>query len=186
MKLKLLIVSLAFLGFSTAKAQIDASISPFALIWGNPNVSVDFGLSEDFSVEATLGVRFGNSIFSSIEDYDRFRVPITVAGKYYFSPKYGADGFYGSLWTKMVNVNVDFVDNTRSDYNRFRIGLGIGAGYKVVSKGGIFFDIGAGIGRRVFENTNFDDSQLVQDLLDDIFAIMFISKIGVGYRFGSK
>jgi hypothetical protein len=177
---KILIVAIAVCLFSfqqNAKAQVDVTINPIGLLWGNVSLGVDFALSENFSIEGQLGYT------SSSDDDSKYTgIPITALGKYYFNPNRGADKFYANGFLRFVSRTYKS-DSSFDDfeYTQTRFGVGVGIGYKVVSAGNFVFDIGFGVGRAIVDNTSFktgDDSILV-----DWPDIMFTGKLAVGYRF---
>lgn len=184
MKLKLFIVALAFCGYTTtSQAQVDVTVNPIGLLFGDLSAGADFVLSDNFSVEASVGIGTGK-----IGDFKWFNIPVTATAKYYFNPDDGADGFYADVFAKFISrgntwdgVDVGFNNN----YSQTRIGLGIGAGFKIVSNGGIVFDIGLGFGRALVDNVKYED-ETVQDLFEvaDWTKLMITGKLGVGYRFG--
>lgn len=174
----------AFSFINQSKAQVDVTLNPIGLLFGDLNAGVDFVLSENFSVEGTIGIGTGDDDFG---DAKYFALPITVFGKYYFNPDKGADKFYADAFLRFVTRSVTYDDNSTffSDYSQTRVGIGFGIGYKIVSKGGLVFDIGFGAGRAFINNTKFEDSNGNEETLDWP-EIMFAGKLGVGYRFGGK
>lgn len=138
-------------------------------LWGDISIGADFALSENFSIEGQLGFSRGDW-----GDGKYTGIPITAFGKYYFNPKNGADRFYLSVFTRYINRSVD---NSFGKYSISRLGLGVGLGYKIVSKGNFVFDIGVGIGRAVVNFDSENNSGL------EWIPIMFAGKLGVGYRF---
>jgi hypothetical protein len=186
MKKTKFLILLAFLtlGTLTTKAQIDVTVNPIGLLFGDLSVGADFALSDNFSVEGTLGVGTGK-----VEDIDfKFsNVPVNVFGKYYFNPNNGADKFYVSAFLRFVSRGYSYDGEgttTYEEYTQTRFGLGFGLGYKVVSKGGFVFDIGFGAGRAIIDNTKVDTAG--DDYSIDWPDIMFAGKLGIGYRFGGK
>lgn len=182
----LLLLSIFALAPKSAKAQqIDVTVNPLGLLFGDLNVGADFMLSENLSVEGTLGLNFGKSDFNSIEaKYSG--IPVTVFGKYYFSPREGADRFYADAWLRFVNRSYKWEGANSaglSDYSQTRVGIGFGIGFKTVSSKGIVFDIGLGAGRALLDKTSFKDSSGTQTEIDWP-EVMFVGKLGVGYRFG--
>ena len=181
---------LAFIGFamsgSNIQAQVDATISPVSLLWGDFNVSADFAVKENFSIEANLGYRRG-TFFGLLEK--REVIPATILGKYYFNPEKGADGFYAGGFIRYVNrsfeatATVDTLESQKVSFSRNRVGLGFNLGYKVVSQKGFVFDIGGGIGRSVFQNTTLEAEGEELEVPEWGKTIGFV-KIGIGYRFG--
>lgn len=164
-----------------AQAQIDVTINPIGALFGNFGVGGDFALTENISVEGVVG--FGSR---KVDGTKYSAIPITAFGKYYFNPNNGTDKFYVSVFTRFVNRKVKDNDSNDlinySDYTQTRFGVGAGAGYKIVSKGGFVFDIGLGIGRAFVNKTKFDDGGS-NGLTVDFGELMFAGKLGVGYRF---
>ena len=181
-----LMFTLALFGFANqAKAQVDVTINPIGLLFGDLNVGFDFVLSDNLSVEGTIGIATGSDDLVDAES-KYFGLPITVFGKYYFNPNNGADKFYVDAWLRFVNRSYKWEgDNASSyvDYSQTRVGIGFGIGYKIVSDGNFVFDIGLGAGRALVDNTKYDDGAGNQTTVDWP-DIMFAGKIGVGYRFG--
>nr|MBS0037323.1 DUF3575 domain-containing protein [Saprospiraceae bacterium] len=175
----LIIFMLSYFGFtSKSVAQVDVTINPIGLLWGNISLGADFALSENFSIEGQVGYSSGdegNSKYSGI--------PITAYGKYYFNPNRGTDKFYLSAFTRFVSRSYKDDDGSTSnfEYTQTRLGLGVGLGYKVVSAGNFVFDIGFGVGRAIIDNTNFKSGD--DEILVDWPDIMFAGKLAVGYRF---
>lgn len=191
MKLKLLIAALAICSFTiTSKAQIDATINPIGLLFGDFNVGADFVLSDNISVEASVGFGVNTVGIEGISQYKWTGIPITAVGKYYFNPDDGADGFYADVFIKFISRSykwdVPEIDDFNYDYTTTRFGIGVGAGYKVVSNSGIVFEIGLGVGRALLDKTKYEDETLEE--FDDFFTewiqIMFNGKLAIGYRFG--
>ncbi len=185
----LLLCLSAFSFVNKSNAQIDVTINPIGLLFGDLNVGADFVLSENLSIEGTIGIATGSddAAFNDAES-KYFGLPITVFGKYYFNPNNGADKFYIDAWLRFVSRSYNWEGNDADlfvDYSQTRVGGGFGIGYKVVSDGGFVFDIGFGAGRAFIDNTSFEDGsgdQFTVDWPD----IMFAGKLGVGYRFGGK
>ena len=169
---------------SKATAQVDLTVYPIGILFGDLSVGADFNLGESLSVEASLGYGAGKESglkYSSI--------PVTGVLKYYFNPDRGCDKFYADAFLKFINRGYKDKDANDGieygDYTQARFGFGLGLGYKVVSKKGIIFDIGFGVGRAIVDNTKFDDSN-GNNIAVDWPEIMFQGKLGVGYRFGGK
>lgn len=164
-----------------AKAQVDLTANPIGILFGDFSVGADFALSEQFSIEAAVG--FGSN---SILDVKGANVPVTAIGKYYFSPKNGADGFYADVFARYVYRKWNYEDNSGfADFTTNRVGLGFGAGYKIVSTGGFVFDIGLGAGRAVVDKNVYEDSTGNREDLNWP-DLMFQGKLAIGYRFGGK
>jgi len=189
-KLLTLFFCISLFCVNESKAQIDVTVSPIGLLFGDLNIGADFALSENLSVEAQVGLTFGSDDigFDDLES-KYFGLPITVLGKYYFGPNNGADKFYADAFLKFVtrNYSVDGDDNNvYSDYSNTRFGVGFGIGYKVVSAGGFVFDIGFGAGKAFVDNTKYEDENNQGGITLDLPNLMITGKLAVGYRFGGK
>jgi hypothetical protein len=164
-----------------ASAQVDATINPIGLLFGDFSLGADFGVNESFSVETALG--FGSN---DISDVDGTNISVNIVPKYYLNPNRGADRFYVDVFLRFVNRNWNYEDNSGfTDVTSTRFGLGFGLGYKVVSARGFVFDIGFGAGRAFVDNNKYEDSTGVREDLDWPL-LMIQGKLGVGYRFGGK
>jgi len=174
------LVAMLFALQPVANAQVDLTLNPIGLLFGGVNVGADFGVSENFSIEATLG--YGSN---KILDVRGTNIPVIATGKYYFSPKQGADRFYADAFLRFMNRNWNYEDNTnKADYTSNRFGLGFGVGYKVVSKGGFVFDVNLGGGRVLFEKNVFQANDEQQPINWPDLIVQ--GKLGIGYRFGGK
>ncbi|RMF03347.1 MAG: DUF3575 domain-containing protein [Bacteroidetes bacterium] len=178
----ILILSLMVLYTYRAEAQVDVTINPVGLLFGDLSVGGDFILSDEFSIEGTLGFGSGSDDFTNLKWRN---IPITAVGKYYFNPDDGADKFYASAFLRFINRGYTADDDTQTtyaEYSQTRFGLGVGIGYKAVSRSGIVFDIGLGVGRALLDNTKFESDG--EEFIVEWPEIMFTGKLGVGYRFG--
>jgi len=185
-KLLTLVLCMSVLSFSnTVNAQIDATISPIGLLFGNFDGGVDFGISENMSVEVGLGLQFGNNNITGDTDYKYFGLPINVFGKYYLNPNNGADKFYVGAFAKFVtrSYSIDGDNsNNYAEYSNTRFGVGFGLGYKIVSNGGFVFDINFGAGRAFVDKNKFSDGD--ESVSIELPGLMVTGKLGIGYRFG--
>lgn len=182
MKSRLMILALAVFTLSSfnANAQIDVTVNPIGLLFGDLSVGADFVLSDVFSVEGTIGIGGGSDDFTNLKWSN---IPVTVVGKYYFNPDDGADKFYADAFLRFVSRSYKADGDTNfSEYSQTRLGLGVGIGYKTVSRGGVVFDIGFGVGRALVDNTKFENNG--EETTVDWPDIMFQGKLGIGYRFG--
>ncbi len=185
MKIRLIVAVLALFTLSTtSQAQVDVTVNPIGILFGDISLGADIVISDNLSVEPTVG--FGSNK-SDLLGYKSSSIPISVFGKYYFNPNNGADKFYASVWLRFINRNFNFDDTLTGtasvDYSQTRVGGGLGIGYKVVSKGGIVFDIGIGAGRAFLDKRKFE-SDVIDPVTIEWTQLMFNGKLGVGYRFG--
>jgi hypothetical protein len=164
--------------FQNANAQVDLTLNPVGLLFGDFNLGADFGLSKNFSIEAQAGL--GSNKIGSVKGSN---LGINALGKFYFSPKHGADRFYADVFTRFVNRKWKYDDGSGfSNYTTTRVGIGFGLGYKVVSKGGFVFDIGFGGGRALSDKNKYEDSTGAQEQIDWP-KLMLQGKLAIGYRF---
>lgn len=181
----------AFFLFNTPqlKAQVDFTVNPISLLMLDANIGADVRVNDNFSLGVIGG--YGRGDLWGLVD-SRETIPVTLIGKYYVSPKQGADGFYVDGFARYVNRNVRASYNgdnenipNKVDFTRQQAGLGFGLGYKVISNGGFVFDIGTGIGRALYSHDSVNVSD--QDYkVPEIWRTMGYFRIGLGYRFGSK
>lgn len=168
---------LALCSFSLS-AQVDAKLNVGSAIFGGLGVAADFGLSENTSLSAGLGV--ANTNFGS-DEFDYKVTRIIPEFRYYLSPELGADNFfvggYGKLsFTKAENN----ADNTSADATRGA--LGVLFGNKWVGEGGFVFELNMGLGR----GTTFGDGDGEDDFeaaFSALTALDFRLGIIAGWRF---
>lgn len=177
----------AFLGFSqTSTAQIDATISPLGLLFGGDiSLSADFAVQENFSINVRSG--YGNTDWTiGGSGFEVDAVPLTVAGRYYFNPKRGADGFAVDIFLRHVYRNMTAgAGSNNADAVWNRGGLGFGISYKAVSKGNFVFDIGTGVGRSIWDSVNYGTEGNQEDFSAKWLPLAY-ARIGIGYRFGGS
>jgi hypothetical protein len=183
LKLFALLLFFALLGFNNRlAAQVDVTINPVGLLLADISLGADFAISQNISVEATVGYGSGSLGLGS-DEFKWTSIPINAVGKYYFSPKRGADGFYVDLFLRNVNRTYDATPASGdADVKWNRLGLGFGAGYKVVAAKGFVFDIGLGVGRSIAGEPTYVGEGNRESI--DWPDIMFQGKLGIGYRFG--
>ena len=179
---------LTLLAAQTSTAQVDVVAQPLGLLFGTFNVGADFTISENFSVEGIIGFTSRSDSGNDSDtgepyDYDYTGIPVTVMGKYYFNPRHGADRFYLSVFLRYINRTVSFTDNADyADFTWSRFGLGFGIGTKIVSEKGVILDLGLGLGRTFHDKFTYEDNGKHEEV--DWPGIMFLPRLGVGYRFG--
>lgn len=165
--------------YNKAEAQVDVTLNPIGILFGDFNVGADFALSNNFSIEAQVGFGTGK-----LGEADWRNIPVNVVGKYYLNPKRGADRFYVDAFLRFVSRNFAYADNSGfANYKSTRLGIGFGLGYKIVATKGFVFDIGLGFGRALATTNKYEDSSGNQVEANWGNGI-FLGKLGVGYRFG--
>jgi len=186
MKTRLLTILFACF-FVGAYAQIDVKINPLGLLFGSPDLSADFALSDKFSVEGGLGLNLGKFSINDVS-YKRNGVSFFAAGRTYFNPEAGADKFGLGIYARAKNIRskVD-VGESANNYTRNRFALGFMVGWKWVSDSNIVFEIDLGAGRAFVNKIKYDDPDASTLNIDDIpsLNIDVLVRFAVGYRFGS-
>jgi hypothetical protein len=171
----------------TQAQVVDATINPISILFADINMGVDFKVNDNFSIGASAG--YGRGDLWGLVD-SRETVPVMLIGKYYVSPKHGADRFYvdgfGRYVTRRIQASYEGENQNipdKVDFRRTQVGLGFGIGYKAVSEKGFVFDIGTGIGRALYSHDSVNVSE--EDYkIPELFRTIAFFRIGVGYRFG--
>jgi hypothetical protein len=122
MKNVILSICLLLTAFA-AKAQIDLSVNPIALLWTGLQVSLEYNANESWGI--------GGDLLAAEDAFLMYAV-----GKHYFNPKNGCDKF---------NMGAYVGGSGTNGYNGF--GLGFLFGYKAVSSKKVIFEIALGGGR---------------------------------------
>jgi Protein of unknown function (DUF3575) len=178
--------------FVNLQAQTELKINPLGALFLSPDVSAEFGISESFGLEPTLGVSFfrltldGNQFKSTGASYG-------AQGKYYFSPKQGIDGFYGGVYVRgghsnfktstTVGSGTGTTSSSTESFTRDRLGAGFTLGYKWITAKNVVIELGAGLGRKIF-NKYSNAGQGVNTSNIPILNFDGFFKFSVGYRFG--
>ena len=76
--------------FGVAQAQIDLSINPISLLFKNVDLSADFGLKDDISLDATLGFDFTDYTIDNVTVKNN-DIGVRLIGMHYFNPSRGCD-----------------------------------------------------------------------------------------------
>jgi len=182
MKKSILILFVAIVGMcSSLMSQeyvpvIEAKVAPLKMILGGVSVSSDFVLNDNMSIEPVFQFKSRNII-------ERKVLSLQGLGKYYLNSKQGADRFYIGPYVKIQRRSFEFINaDSRDD----RVAIGLISGYKIVSNSGVVVDFTGGFGKnvysRIFEVSN---SQAVVNSSGASLGFDFISRISVGYRFGT-
>jgi hypothetical protein len=164
---------------------VDVTVNPIGLLFGGLSAGADFVLTENVSIEGSIGIRNGDNGLTNLKYYN---LPITATGKYYFNPKRGADKFYADAFMRFVtrgySVDDKDVGTTYAEYSQTRFGFGFGIGFKAASGKGLVFDINLGVGRAFVDKIAFDSNG--EHFEVDWTNVMIVGKLGLGYRFGGK
>lgn len=193
MKSKIQVVLAALVLFISVNAQaqsipIEVKINPIGTLFGDPDLSAEFIVTDQIGIEPTFIVSTGNRSLLG-QEYNRTGLGGMLAGKYYFNPQRGGDRFNVGLYAKYKanQYKLDVVDQINSEINAKRVALGFMAGSKFISDNNILFEFSFGLGRTVYKDAEGgnQDQDAINELLDlFVFKYDFVGRIAVGYRFG--
>ncbi|MBL7826520.1 MAG: DUF3575 domain-containing protein [Saprospiraceae bacterium] len=173
--LKLTLVGMLFAAMNL-NAQTEVKINPLGLLFGSPDVSAEFRLSNSAGLEPFVGFTSKNWAGG---DLKYTAVNAGAAFKYYFNPQRGFDRFYAGAYTRFNNGTVrDVISDSEGGYTRLSLGFMIGQ--KWVSKKNVVFELGFGVGRAFINNLNDDDGTIA----DFTFDLDLMGRLAIGYRFG--
>lgn len=146
------------------------------LLIGFGEISYEYLLND----ESTLGI----SVLARYDENYFQKFGLTGAYRYYFGKGY-AKGFFGEAFGMLNTIDDYIYSDTQITYPDGSMGwnysyekqtitdvaLGIGIGYKLVSKRGVVLEFSGGVGRNVTNNSDRDYT--------------FVGRIGIsaGYRF---
>ncbi|MCB0495736.1 MAG: DUF3575 domain-containing protein [Cyclobacteriaceae bacterium] len=173
-------ILLALIALSlSAKAQFEAKINPFSILWGSIDVAAEYGFSDNFGIDLAPTIAFDKQTLDDVE-YKSTRAGVVVNPRYYFSPNKGLDKFYFGGYLKYMSgaYKSDGVIGWKNE--RFAGGFNIG--YKIVAESGFLFDIAFG-GGKAFVNKNTSELDGIDLTLLDAINIDFVGKLAVGWRF---
>ena len=177
MKNIILTFSLCILGLFSANAQTELKINPLGLLFGSPDVSAEFGLSEATSVEPFIGFTSRNNSFYGDAKYNALNAGASF--KYFFNPHRGIDRFYAGAYTRF-NTGKWEIDSESLTSQRLSVGLLIGQ--KWVSRKNIIFELAFGAGRAFLNK--IEDGSTGEDYGELLFDLDIMGRLAVGYRFG--
>jgi Protein of unknown function (DUF3575) len=173
-----------------SSAQVDLKIGPLGPVFGTVNLRSEFGLSDNFGLEATVGAGW-NTLTINDEPELRNRVlRLGLNGRYYFNPsELGQDKFYLGMYSRYSRGSAKTTDVDIDDvYNTDRFSVGFLTGIKFFARGDRFlFDFNLGIGRAfVYRFDAVDGSEPI-----DLSGVPLVNldiplSIMIGYRFGGK
>lgn len=184
---KLIYVAAILCACANLQAQTELKINPLGALFLNPDFSAEFGVAENIGIEPSVGL----SWISLTVDGDKFKssgATFGAQGKYYFNPEKGIDKFYAGIYlrgaeSKFTSTSSSSGTSTSEVFSRSRLGAGFSLGYKWVSRQNVVFELGAGIGRKIY-NKFSDASNDVNTADIPILNLDGFFRFNVGYRFG--
>ncbi len=158
------------------KAQFELRSNPLRIFIGNPNLSLDYHISKDISVELLAGLDsgFDSNIASFSNSFQKKNAyQLRLVGKYYYNSKRGADKWFSSIiashkrakgdssifsLTSGSTSNFEFVQNS--------VNIGFGLGYKWISYKGFVLELSTGYVSSLFvSRSRLDNNTVTTDHL---------------------
>jgi len=185
--------------FFSANAQIEVKVNPIGILFGTPDISAEYIVSDNFGVELRIPFNFNTRTQAAFDlttgeltdnEIKTAGIGAILSARYYFNPDYGADKFYAGGYLKFKTGTGKNSIDTDFDYRDRRVAVGALLGYKWLSAKGISFDFTVGGGRALVSGRTYDNPDLTEaqidafELLGNLGKIDFIGSIAVGYRFG--
>jgi hypothetical protein len=187
---KTLALALFFGSFITSYAQVDLKIGPLGPVFGTVNLRAEFGMSDNFGLEATVGAGWNTVTINDEPELRNSVFRVGLNGRYYLNPsELGQDKFYLGMYSRYSRGSAKATDVDLNDtYNTDRLSIGFLTGIKFFARGDRFlFDFNLGIGRALIYKFEAIDNSEPLDLsgvplvnLDIPLSIM------IGYRIGKK
>lgn len=173
---------------SSSFAQVDVKVGPLGPLFGTLNVRSEFGLADNFGLEAIVGGSWNKINFNSEnEDLKNTTFRFGVNGRYYFNPSdIGLDKFYTGLYTRYSAGKARSTAENADEYNTNRFSGGFLVGFKTFARNErLHFDFNLGFGRAfVYNIDGIGDAEPV-DLSNIPFLNWdFPTTLVIGYRFG--
>lgn len=191
---KILLAAVAVFAFGSASAQegkFEAKVNPLGAIFGRPDLSAEYIVSENFGVELSLGLVFGTTgtatsvtsggVTTTIDKPTQSGFGAKVNAKYYFAPKdEGADGWYGSIYLRQENYDVKYTGAAKLDYESSVFAGGLEFGKKWAFGSGFLIEAALGGGRPFSEKRTFTSGS---DNASVELGFDVTGKFAIGYRF---
>lgn len=182
-----LVAVIAMIAISPSFAQVDVKVGPLGPLFGTLNLRSEFGLADNFGLEATVGGSWNKINFDEGDDLKNSVLRFGVNGRYYFNPSdVGLDKFYVGLYSRYSAGKARSDAEDADEYNTNRFSGGFLVGFKTFSRNQrLHFDFNLGFGRAFVYNINgIGDAEPV-----DLSGIPFLNwdlptTMAIGYRFG--
>jgi len=144
--------------------------------------SLEYLLGERVGIEAGVGydwdngtsARFDSSLMFINVDVERRELSAYLQGKYYFSPKVGADRFFAGLSLHYITIPTYKIDGEESGTLGDAVGFGLEGGYKWAIKERFIGEVGL-LMRFTSQENRFSNNRIVS--FDGIL------RAKIGYRF---
>ena len=186
-KIILSAIAIMTIGFANAQTKIEAKLNPLGALFGQPELSGEYIVTDNFGVELSLSTAFGKNGVSvnGSEKPTQSGFGVKVAGKYYFSPDKGGDGWYGGIYLRQESLTLKYSETQNSglNYKSSIFAGGVEFGKKWVFDSGLLIELGAGVGRPFSEKRELTTTGNSVDSASFEIGVDFTGKLAVGYRF---
>jgi len=153
--------------------KFEIKANPIGLLFGNPSLSFEYILSENFGLEASPTLFSRNrDIFG--EDASFSGAGLGIFAKYYFSPDKPASKFYVAPYIRFFRSSTTLTNS--DELVNTRLAAGFMPGFKWVSDSNVSFEIAFGLGRAFI-------NELEGTTADFGLNLDAVGRFAVGYRF---
>lgn len=178
---------MSMIALTRSFAQVDVKVGPLGPLFGTLNLRSEFGLAENFGLEATVGGSWNKINFDEGNDLKNSILRFGVNGRYYFNPSEVAlDKFYIGLYSRYSAGKARSTEENADEYNTNRFSGGFLVGFKTFSRNQrLLFDFNLGFGRAfVYKIKGIGNAEPV-NLSDIPFVNLDLpTTLAIGYRFG--
>lgn len=183
----ILAVVICMAAISSSFAQVDVKVGPLGPLFGTLNVRSEFGLADNFGLEAIVGGSWNKINFDEGDDLKNTTLRFGVNGRYYFNPsEIGLNKFYTGLYTRYSSGKARSTAENADEYNTSRFSGGFLVGFKTFARNErLHFDFNLGFGRAfVYNIKGIGNAEPVN--LDDVPFLNWDlpTTLVIGYRFG--
>jgi len=191
-KITLLVAFIATLGFiGSVEAQLDATLNITSISSRNPQVGIEYSVSEKFGIGLDVGLpvgRYDIVVNDSETTFKRSGVLASAHAKFYFNPDEATTGFYLAAYSRYRNITfadreIDGVGDPIDDLknNRLTVGLALGGKYLIADRFVVDAMIGGGAAL-VKDNGLLDAFEDDLGFLESLQSIDLYLRVGIGYR----
>ena len=187
LKNSLFIAIICLLAISPTFAQIDVKVGPLGPLFRTLNLRSEFGLADNFGLEAIIGGSWNKINFNEGSDLKNTTLRFGVNGRYYFNPSdIGIDKFYVGLYSRYSSGKATSTAQDSDEYNTNRFAAGFLFGFKTFARNErLHFDFNLGFGRAFLYDIKALNNAATVNLSDIPFLNFDLpTTITIGYRFG--
>lgn len=199
MRIIILTLTTIFLFSTITNAQFEVKGNPIGLVWGSPNIALEYVVSDKLGIEVTPSFLYGSvagAALSAADPFDqKFRgYRLRLALKYYFNPVTSGDGLYAGPYfgprSSKYTADADEL-GYNPNYKQSAFSVGAIFGYKYMIDSGLFFELQAGLGWGIGAKLEYEDpeyDELINNVLDNpigdaLLGFEGVRSVSIGYRF---